>query len=73
MTQPTYQQLTEALIKAVDALPDPLKLNVLAAWFDCRFSHDPNPEVQTDLRKWANKINEALNQIDPIYKLLEKK
>jgi hypothetical protein len=33
---------------------DPSKLRTLAAWIDIKYLNDPNPQVQNDLRKWAD-------------------
>ena len=38
---------------------DSEKLRLLADWFDAKFPNDPNPEVQNDLRKIANKLEES--------------
>lgn len=43
-------------------LPDPEKLIILAAWFDKKYPGDPKPEVQTELRKWANRLKAALGK-----------
>lgn len=48
-----------------EALPDPLKLNLLAAWVDGRFPYSPSPEVQADLRTWASRINEIYSTPAP--------
>lgn len=45
-----------------ESLPDPHKLEILAAWFDLNFKDDRNPEVQNDLREWAKKIRRALEE-----------
>ena len=45
-----------------EALPDPRRLEILAAWFDLNFKDDRNPEVQNDLREWAKKIRRALEE-----------
>lgn len=45
-----------------EALPDPDKLEILAKWFDMQYPSDTNPEVQTDLREWAKKIRNALEE-----------
>lgn len=42
------------------ALPDPDKLDVLATWIDVMYPDDSNPEVQRDLRRWADAIRAAL-------------
>lgn len=34
------------------------KLNLVADLFDVTFPNDPNPEIQTDLRRIANRIHE---------------
>lgn len=46
--------LLERAEAAEAALPDPDKLDLLADWIDAKFPDDPHPEVQADLRAWAN-------------------
>ena len=48
------------LQRMVEALPDPARLRLLAEWIDVKYPDDPNPEVQRDLRNWADKIDVAL-------------
>lgn len=53
--------MTTAREKAlIAALPDPAKLRRLADWIDIRFPNDTNPEVQQDLRRWADLAEEIL-------------
>jgi len=49
--------------KLIEALPDPSKLEVLAAWLDAKYSDDIKPEVQDDLRKWANQARAVLTEV----------
>jgi len=35
---------------------DPSKLRTLAAWIDIKYPNDQNPQVQNDLRKWADAL-----------------
>ncbi len=37
-------------------LPDPDKLELLADWIDSKYPDDPNPDVQADLRRWAQSL-----------------
>ena len=37
-------------------MTDAEKLRLLADWFDMKYPHDTNPEVQQDLRRIANKL-----------------
>lgn len=39
----------------------PAGLRLLAAWFDVRADESDNPEVQTDLRHWANLIEKLVD------------
>lgn len=41
------------------ALPDPDKLRKLAKFVDALFPDDPDPEVQRDLCRWADAIEQA--------------
>lgn len=41
------------------ALPPPYRLRSLADWIDIKYPYDPEPEVQSDLRKWADTIDKA--------------
>ena len=40
-----------------EAIPDPRKLRSLASYFDLYFPNDPNPEIQNDLRRWADNLD----------------
>lgn len=42
--------------KKVKEIIDPSQLRALAAWIDIKYPNDPNPQVQNDLRKWANAL-----------------
>jgi hypothetical protein len=57
----TPSNSNKILVRRED-LPDPDKLLTLADWFDLimKFPHDPDKEVQTTLRRWANNIKTAL-------------
>lgn len=35
-------------------------LRALADWLDMKYKNDPTPQVQTDLRLWADNIDQAL-------------
>ena len=39
---------------------DPKMLRILADFVDTKYPYDSNPEVQTDLRKWASMIEDYL-------------
>lgn len=39
----------------------PAGLRLLATWFDVREGEDDNPEVQTDLRHWADLIEKLVD------------
>ena len=52
------------LIAAVRALPDPYKLNLLANWIDRKYPNDSDPEVQTDLRRWAEQTRAVLAKFE---------
>lgn len=42
--------------KKITFATDSEKLLLLAEWFDMKYPNDPNPEVQTDLRRIATRI-----------------
>ncbi len=42
--------------KRVKEIIDPSQLRTLAAWIDIKYPNDPNPQVQNDLRKWAEAL-----------------
>ena len=50
--------------KLEEALPDAEKLDLLAEWIDLKYPDDARPEVQNDLRSWANRIRAALEVPD---------
>jgi len=47
-----------------EALPDPVKLRILAEWLDLKDRQDGRmgQEVQNDLREWANRAEALLAQ-----------
>jgi len=47
-----------------EALPPAHRLRALAAWIDSKYPDDAEPQVQRDLRAWADAITEALRQYD---------
>jgi len=61
--EPDEVELLRARVERLEeALPDPDKLEILARWFDMQYPADTNPEVQTDLREWAKKIRNVLEE-----------
>lgn len=54
-------RLRKELAEAREAMPDPDKLETLALWFDVKNPNDPDPEVQTDLRRWATRARAFLD------------
>lgn len=57
-------QLELEVARLRETLPSAHKLRLLAGLFDKAFPDDLNPEIQTDLRKWASKI-EAISTPSP--------
>jgi len=61
MEAPKESMMHEACCERVKlleaALPDAGKLRALADWIDLKFPNDSNPEVQRDLRSWADAIS----------------
>lgn len=50
----------------------PYGLRLLADLFDARKPDDPNPEVQADLRHWADLIEVLVGVIDEAIDVIEK-
>ena len=55
-----YESLLVKYNTLKEAVPPPDKLELLAKWFDFKYKDDENPEVQEDLRRWANNLRNAL-------------
>lgn len=53
-----YMNEIEQLKAKIANLPAPVKLELLADWFDTKYPDNPDKEVQNDLRQWAQKIRE---------------
>lgn len=52
---------------------DTTELRLLADWIDLKYLNDQSPEVQTDLRQWADDIDQALADLQaPPETMLEK-
>ena len=49
------------------ALPNAGKLETLADWIDVKYPNDSNPEVQSDLRRWAAAIRSAVGELPVRY------
>ena len=49
--------MLDGFIDLVDHLPEPAKLRLLAKWFDY-YDRDNDDEVQCDLRRWADTVEE---------------
>ena len=56
---PTDLTRLRAIEKAARTI-DPDKLDVLADWVDAIRPNDPDPEVQRQLRKWADALRAAI-------------
>lgn len=63
------QDFMEYIAKLEAALPDPEKLERIAEWFDkvdgvmaVRYGLPTRPEMQTDIRAWAERIRDLMPQ-----------
>ncbi len=53
-----------ARIEMLKAGPPVEKLRLLATWIDLKFPNDADPEIQRDLRTWADNIEAKLTRLE---------
>lgn len=54
-----HEEDAQLFIDMIKVLPPPERLEELADFIDSKFPNDLEPEMQTDLRTWAQSIREA--------------